>query len=146
MLASSIEADAARLRMVLARVARRLRREAGGDLSPTLGAALSTIEAHQPITPGELAERELVRPPTVTRIVAQLEARGLIAKVTDAADRRSSLISLTPRGAAALAELRSRGAVFLAEQLRALSAEELAALRVAADVLERIVAPTEGGR
>ena len=67
---------AAQLRLAITRTARRLRQEAGADLSPTLIAALATIERHGPLTPSELAELERVQRPTATRIVARLGAGG----------------------------------------------------------------------
>jgi len=51
---------ATRLRLAVTRSARRLRQEASTDLSPTLTAALATIERHGPLTPSELATRERV--------------------------------------------------------------------------------------
>ena len=65
-----------RLRPVLTRLARRMRQEASGDLSPTQSAALNTIDCHGPLTPSELAVRERIQRPTVTRIVSLLEERG----------------------------------------------------------------------
>ena len=67
-----------RLRPVIARLARRMRQSAGGDLSPTQGAALNTIACHGPLTPSELAGREKIQRPTATRVLARLEEAGLI--------------------------------------------------------------------
>ena len=67
---------AARLRLSVTRTARRLRQEAGTDLSPSLQAALATIERHGPLTPSELADAERVQRPTATRVAARLEERG----------------------------------------------------------------------
>ena len=61
------------------RTARRLRQEAGGELSPSLTAALSTVERHGPLTPSEVAARERIQRPTATRVLARLEEEGLIA-------------------------------------------------------------------
>ena len=62
-----------RLRPAIARVARRMRQEAGGELSPTQSAALTTIDCHGPLTPSELASRERIQRPTATRVLARLE-------------------------------------------------------------------------
>ena len=72
---------AARLRFAVVRTSRRLRQDANeaegdGGLSPTLNAALATIYHHGPLTPSELAERERIRRPTATRIVASLVELG----------------------------------------------------------------------
>src|SRR2546427_12362324 len=98
---------AVRLRLAITRSARRLRQEAGGGLSPTLSAALATIERHGPLTPSELAARERVRRPTATKLVGKLEAAGLVSRTADPTDRRSFLIATTPEGRALLHELRT---------------------------------------
>src|ERR671910_2978965 len=99
---------ATRLRLAIARSARRLRQEAGTDLSPSLTAALATIERHGALTPSELAVRERVQRPTVTRFVCRLEELGLVTRAADPTDRRSALITITPAGRALLAGARTR--------------------------------------
>ena len=89
---------AARLRLAVTRTARRLRQEAGTDLSPSLPAALATIERHGPLTPSELADCERVQRPTATRIAARLEAEGLVARTGDPSDGRVTLLSVHARG------------------------------------------------
>ena len=128
-----------RLRLAITRTARRLRQEGGGDLSPSLAAALATVARHGPLTPSALAARERVQRPTATKILARLEERELVARRPDPQDRRSSLVAVTPAGHAVLAELRTRKDAYLARRLRSLSAEDRAALRRAADILERLL-------
>lgn len=130
---------ASRLRAAVVRTNRRLRQEAGGELSPTLLATLGTISRHGPLTPSELAQRERIQRPTATRLLARLEEPGYVARTPDPQDGRSSLISVTPAGAALVAALRDRKDAFLARRLRRLSAEERATLRRAADILERLL-------
>jgi DNA-binding MarR family transcriptional regulator len=130
---------ATRLRLGITRTARRLRQEAGGDLSPSLAAALSTIAAHGPLTPSDLATRERIKRPTATKILARLEAPGLVARSTDPQDRRSALLAITPAGEALLAEMRNRKDAYLAQRLRTLNAEDRATLRRAAEILERLL-------
>ncbi|MDQ3645202.1 MAG: MarR family transcriptional regulator [Actinomycetota bacterium] len=134
---------AARLRLAVTRTARRLRQEAGTGLSPSLTAALATVERHGPLTPSALADLERVQRPTATRIAARLEAEGLVARAGDPADRRVSVLSATTEGVALLRKLRTRKNAYLARRLRELSEEDLAALERAADVLERLL---EDGR
>jgi DNA-binding MarR family transcriptional regulator len=129
-----------RLRPVIARLARRMRQEAGGDLTPTQTAALATISIHGPLTPSELAAREKIQRPTATRVLALLEERGLVERTADPADRRSSLVSSAAAGEALLADVRERKDAYLAERLDQLSAEDLAALDRAAAILERVLA------
>jgi DNA-binding MarR family transcriptional regulator len=137
---------AAHLRLAVTRTARRLRQEAGGGLSPTLSAALASIERHGPLTPSELAARERVQRPTATRLIAGLEERGLVGRTADPGDRRSSLIAVTPEGAALLRELRTRKDAFLARRLNDLPAEDRDTLARAAVLLERLLEEEEGGR
>src|SRR5919199_3167032 len=99
---------AAHLRLVLARTARRLRQEAGADLSPSLVSALATIDRHGPITPSELAAHERVQRPTATRVLSRLAELGLVDRAPDPADRRSALISVSSGGRTLLRRQRSR--------------------------------------
>ena len=82
-----------RLRFALARSARRLRQEAGTGLSPSLTAALATVERCGPLTPSELADLERVARPTITRVLTRLEEAGL----------------MEPAGAAAIAAAKQTG-------------------------------------
>ena len=136
---------AVRLRLAIARTARRLRQEAGEELSPSQTAALATIDRHGPLTPSELAVRERIQRPTVTRIVALLEQRGLVQRTRDPQDGRSSLVALTPAGSDLLARGRTRKDAYLARRLRELDAQERATLQRAAAILERLL-EEEGGR
>jgi DNA-binding MarR family transcriptional regulator len=130
---------ATRLRLAVMRTHRRLRQEAGADLSPTLLAALGTISRHGPLTPSELAERERIQRPTATRLLGRLEAPGYVARTPDPHDGRSSLVALTPAGRALLEDVRHRKDAYLARRLRTLSAEDRATLRRASEILERLV-------
>jgi DNA-binding MarR family transcriptional regulator len=129
-----------RLHSVAIHLLRRLRREdtAAGLPAPQLS-ALSVIVFRGPITLGELAQAEQVRPPTMTRVVAALEQAGLVKRSTDPADRRVSAIRATDRGTAVLAEGRLRRVEVLTRELEALSAHERATLAEALAVLELIV-------
>jgi DNA-binding MarR family transcriptional regulator len=131
---------AARLRLVIARTARRLRQEAGLDLSPSQSAALATIEAHGPLAPSALATLERIQRPTATRILARLEEAGLVERAGDPADGRVSLVSTSRRGAALLRRLRGRKNAYLARRLRGLEPDELRTLERATDILERLLA------
>jgi DNA-binding MarR family transcriptional regulator len=127
------------VRLTVVRTARRLRQEAGSELSPSLAAALSTVERHGPLTPSDVAARERIQRPTVTRVLARLEEQGLIERMTDPADRRSSLVTATVAGRELLAELRTRKTAFLADRIERLGAEDRETLDRAADILERML-------
>jgi DNA-binding MarR family transcriptional regulator len=130
---------ASRLRLAVARTARRLRQEAGGGLSPTLSAALASIERHGPLTPSELADRERVKRPTATRLIRALEESGLVTRTADISDLRSSLIAITPEGRELMRTLRTRKDLYLAQRLRTLSDSDRETLARAADLLERLL-------
>jgi DNA-binding MarR family transcriptional regulator len=127
---------AGRLRLTIVRTARRLRQEAGSDLSPSLTAALSTVERHGPLTPSEVAARERIQRPTATRVLTRLEEAGLVERTPDPQDRRSSLVSATPAGTDLLAALRTRKTAFLARRLEHLDPDDRATLDRAAAILE----------
>lgn len=89
---------AARLRVAIARLARQSRQQSPGGLSPSQWSALATLEEHQPIRIGDLADREGVSAPTATRLVASLEELGLLSRTSDPADRRTAYVALTDAG------------------------------------------------
>ena len=136
--ASPVE-TAARLRLAIVRTARRLRQEAGGELTPSTASALATIERRGPLSPSELAELERVKRPTITRVVARLEEAKLVDRTGDPADGRASLVSITREGSQLLRRIRTRKNAYLARRLSKLDPDDLGALERAADVLERIL-------
>jgi DNA-binding MarR family transcriptional regulator len=132
---------AAKLRMAIVRTGRRLRQEAAGEtagLTPTSTAALATIERHGPLTPSEVAEIERVQRPTMTRTLGCLEREGLIERTPDPTDRRSALVAVNAAGRERLRRLRGRKNAYLARRMRDLSAEEVATLERAAEILDRM--------
>ncbi len=130
------------LRISVSRLARRLRAErlAGGlpELSDTQLAALAALEKHGMMTPGELAEHEKVQPPSITRVIAALEERGLVMRAPHETDRRQVMLTATESGKALVHQSRKLRDAWLARQLRELSQEERAKLRAAAPVLEKL--------
>ena len=134
---------AARLRIVVMRLHRRLRAEAGDELSPTLVAALVSIERQGPLTLGRLAELERVTPPSITRVVTALERDGLVTRTVDESDRRVSRVGITPKGSRLLDRNRTRKAAYLARRLGTLPGGDLARVREALPILERLL---EGDR
>jgi DNA-binding MarR family transcriptional regulator len=142
--ASDVEL-AARLRLAITRTARRLRQEAGTDLSPSQLAALATIERHGPLAPSELAERERIRRPTATRVLARLVEAGLVERIPDPADGRSAIVSVSSEGCALLRRLRRRKTAYLATRIRDLPPQDLSALARATEVLESILARDADG-
>ncbi|MGH9103670.1 MAG: MarR family transcriptional regulator [Acidimicrobiales bacterium] len=130
---------AAALRISVARLHRRLRAQRpDSGLSLTQIALLATLQRHGPASPTALAEHEKVQPPSMTRALSSLEARGLVDRLPHPSDRRQVLIRLTEQGEALLSEDRRRREAWLSQRLADLSTEELEALRAAAPVLERL--------
>jgi len=111
--------------------------------SPRLS-ALSVIVFAGPITLGELAGAEQVRPPTMTRIVNALEEQGLVRKSRDETDRRTVTLSATMKGKRLLVESRNRRIRPLADRMERLGGHELKTLQDAAVILQEILRPSEG--
>ncbi|MFF5208016.1 MarR family winged helix-turn-helix transcriptional regulator [Streptosporangium sp. NPDC000396] len=140
--AASLRSDAglaSALRVSLARLNRRLRRQAAvHSLTPTQLATLAAVERHSGITPGELAELEKVQPPSMTRVIAALDERGLVSRTPHPTDRRQVTVSVTEQGTTLLKEERRRKEAWLTQRLKELTPEEKAVLRQAAPILEKL--------
>src|SRR5258708_6907075 len=131
---------APRLRLVVARIARQLRQhvDAPADLSTSLVSALATIGRVGSLTLGELAAAERVQPPSMTRIIASLERRGLVTRQVDARDRRVVRVEATTAGRKVLQSGRTRKNALLAQRMRELTPAEIEPLQAALPVLERL--------
>jgi DNA-binding MarR family transcriptional regulator len=131
------------LRMSVMRLTRRLRFERP-DIGLTLTqiSALGTIDRHGPMTPREVADHERVRPPSMTRVLAVLEQRGLIVRIAHPSDGRQQLVSMAPTGQDLLREDRRRREAWLALRLAELTTEERAVLRAAMPIIDRITQTT----
>lgn len=112
---------ATRLRRSIARLNRRLRLSATGPISPAQVAILAWLDKNESLTLGELASFEQVRPPSITPLVNALNAEGLVSSAKDATDRRSTRVTLTPKGRKELNAIRRRRTEFLERKLLALS-------------------------
>jgi DNA-binding MarR family transcriptional regulator len=130
---------AARLRLAVTRLNRRLRAEADSGLTASGMAALATIGRRGPLPLGELAALEGVRPPTMTANVAALEAEGLVARSPDERDRRVSRVSLTARGRQRLERARTRKTAYLAARLERLDGIQLEQLDRAVALFELVL-------
>lgn len=136
---------AARLRISSTRLARRLRRESGVDLSPSMMSALTTVALHGPLTLGDLAELERVSPPTVTKVIGRLDELGLVVRETDEADRRVCRVRTSEQGDELLSASRARRTAWLADHLDGMDPEELEVLVRATDLIDRLL-EADGGR
>ena len=136
---SPAEEIADRLHSAAIHLLRRLRRQddASGLPAPQLS-ALSVVVFGGPITLGALAAAEQVRPPTITKVVAALEAGGLVTREVQAHDKRSVRVRATAKGTKLLQEGRRRRVAALVHDLETLSSRELGTLRDAVEVIERV--------
>jgi DNA-binding MarR family transcriptional regulator len=119
---------------------RHLRREddASGLSAPRLS-ALSVVVFGGPVTLGQLARAEQVKPPTMTRIVTGLEKDGLVRRKGDERDRRLTRIHATPKGQKVLLAGRARRVELLAGAMKRLGATELAELARGAQLLRELI-------
>ena len=134
------ERTADRLHSAAIHLLRRLRREdAQSGLSAPRLSALSVLVFGGPLTLGELANAEQVRPPTMTRLVTALEADGLVTREPDASDGRLTRIRATPNGRTLLLRGRARRVAALTAEVRALAPYEREVLDAAVTVLEGVI-------
>ena len=130
--------DVTRLRVALARLARRLRRHELAGLTPTQLAALATVERSGPMRLGDLAAAEGIAPSTLTRLVTALEDSGYLRRYADPRDARASTMAITPRGRDALERIRTESTLVLTASLRLLTPAQRSALADALPVLEQL--------
>ena len=140
-----ILAVAERLRPVLLRLARELRREAQAEtgVSPGQIALLATIKYEPGISLGELAARERMSAPAMTRYIDRLEKAGLVTRTPSSDDRRRVGLTLTEDGQRVLRRIRSRRTAWLAQRLGHLSADERAAVDAAIEPLDKLLGEEE---
>ena len=130
---------ASQLRIAVMRLARRLRQQrADHSLTPSQLGALASLDNHGPLTLGELAAHEFVQPPSMTRIVGVLEERELVTRTAHQTDGRQVLLATTPAARKLLAEERRRRDAWLCRRLATLTPEEVATLRDAAAIIEKL--------
>ncbi|HEY3736119.1 MAG TPA: MarR family transcriptional regulator [Jatrophihabitans sp.] len=127
------------LRISLLRVSRIMRNQrADISISLTLLSALGTVFANGPLSAGELAAIERVQPPSMTKVIATLEERGLVRRQAHPHDKRQAIIAITPAGEELLAGERRLRNEWLAQRLANLTDEERQLLRAASPVLAKL--------
>ena len=135
-----IDRLAVELRVSLLRTARKLRSmESVDELSDAQFSVLAHLHSAGPRTPGELAEAEHVRPPSMTRTIATLVEGGFVQRTGHPSDGRQVLVSPTEAGRAAVEETRRRRAAWLGRRLEQLSAAERTTLAEAARILRVVI-------
>lgn len=130
------------LRLAVIRLERKLRKSAGsGEVTPSQYSALFALDRHGPFRLSELARREQVGKSTVTRLVATLEAKGLVSRVVDDVDARSTIVAVTEAGRALLARLAARSNDYLRLRVDELESDVRDRLFDAVDALTQLGAP-----
>jgi DNA-binding MarR family transcriptional regulator len=130
---------AARLRRAVTRLHRKLRGTALGGVSPGQASMLASIAKYENPSLGDLALAEDIQPPSVTRLVRDLQRQGLITCTLDPEDRRCTRVSLTVAGRRELDTIRKKKAEFLERRILTLSPLDQRRAREAATLLERLL-------
>lgn len=127
------------LRDAITRLNRRVRQARPvGDLTVTQLSALTSLRMAGALSPRELADTERVQPPTMTKIVAKLEERGLVRRAPHPTDRRQVILSATEEGRAILVQLEQARDGWLASRLAELDQTDRDTLSRAAEILQRV--------
>jgi DNA-binding MarR family transcriptional regulator len=130
---------ASRLRLSVVRLNRKLRAQrAGESISLTQISALSTLHKCGPLTPGQLAAKEGVQPPSMTRVIAALEEFGHVKRKPHPTDGRQAIVELSAAGLSFIEDTISVREAWLDQQLAELSGEEREVLSKAAEIIDRM--------
>ena len=129
---------AARLRLALARLTRRLRQHTPQSLSSSQVSTLASVEELEPVRLSDLAAVEGVSLPTQSRVVAALETHRLLVRKPDPDDGRAAQLHITTEGRERLEQLRTERSAFLVERLTTLTSPQRVALVGALDALETL--------
>ena len=133
---------ASALRSSILRLSRQIRFQRADDAELTANqlGVLGTLSKHGPMTIGDLAAHERVKPPSMTRIVSNLEEAGMVRRTPAENDKRQVRVELTPAAGSLILANRRRRDEWLQRKLKTLTPEERDILRRAAPVLERLAA------
>ena len=138
----STDALAQELNSVAIHLVRRLRRaDESLGITPARLSALSVLVFGGPRTLTDLAAAEQVSGPTMSRLVAALEADGLVRRSPVPADRRASLLEATPEGRRLMHRGRRQRVARLSAELERLGKEDLKTLEAAARILRALEDP-----
>ena len=127
-----------RLRVSVGRLARRLRQQSLGGLTPSQSSVLANLDRLGPMTMTQIAEQEGIAKPSATGIVGRLVDKGLLDRAIDPSDRRSSVVAINRAGSDLLDQRRQERTAFLARRVEGLTVEERETLERAVEILERM--------
>ena len=130
---------ASRLRLAVVRLNRKLRAQrTNSEVSLTQLAALSTVYKCGPLTPGELAAKEGVQPPSMTRVIAALEEMGFVTRAPHPTDGRQAIVAISEAGRVFHDAQVSAKEAWLDRRLAELPEEERELLDKAAEIIDRM--------
>ncbi len=132
----------------LLRAAARLSRWASQSATLTVPAAqarlLALVEERTSARVGALALADHSSQPTLTAQLGRMEAAGWVRRDPDPDDARASLVSLTPAGRAALADVRRARADVLAPAIAGLDGDPSDRVRAAITVIGELLRAADG--
>ncbi|HVR78411.1 MAG TPA: MarR family transcriptional regulator [Acidimicrobiia bacterium] len=131
---------AERLRVAVGRLARKLRQQSLGGLTPSQSSVLSSLDTRGPMSMSRLAEVEAISRPSTTGIVSRLIEGGLVVRADNPEDGRSAIVTITQSGSSLLQQRRQERNAFLARAVESLTDDEKLVLARAAELIERITA------
>ena len=137
--AASIQKVSHELRAACMRITRRVRHEAS-SLPPHQVAVLSHL-LEGPLNAAQIAERESVSAPSMSRTIGELEGTGLISRAVSDTDRRQRLCSLTPAGLAMIDRIRTSRDSWMVARVEAFTDDEREVLIRATALLNRMLTP-----
>jgi DNA-binding MarR family transcriptional regulator len=130
---------AATLRPSLMRLVRMIRiQRADASVTLTQLSAMAALEKNGPMSPGELAAYERVQPPSMTKVLASLEDRGLVHRSVHPTDRRQAIIEISEDGLDLIKSERKSRDLWFSAQLETLGADERALLSSVVPVLDKL--------
>lgn len=129
---------ASRLRIAVVRLNRRLRAQTTDSVTLSQLSALACLKQAGPMTPGELAAKERVQPPSMTRVIAALEELGLVSRNPHPTDGRQAIVELTDAGHARIEAEVSARERWLDEQLEKLTPEQRELLCHATELIDQM--------
>lgn len=136
---ASTVALASELRISVGRLRRRLATEnAGAPVSLSGIALLGALERSGPVTVGQLAAMEGVRPPSITRAISTLERHRYVKRTRCKDDGRVIVVEVTDAGREVLRVHRAANDAWLNRRLRELTPAQRQVLAVAMSILERL--------
>ena len=130
---------ASRLRLVVGRLNRRIRIDGRESVPPLQLSAMVTVEERGPLRLSELARREAVSVPTMSRVLAALDEQRLVVRTPDPQDARGVLVTLSAEGERRLAQVRNHRTALVARRLARLDAQQRASLVAAMPALEALL-------